>query len=267
MPSNKVWIQDNTWVEVEDYLKDEKIIILPVGSTEQHGPASAVGLDAYVAIFLAEDAAIENNLLVAPPVWYGDSAHHDAFPGTISITSETFIHLLKDILRNLIRQGFTKVLMINGNKIANLPAMQIAAKEVHEYDYPDSMIAIADPARMARGIATKLKGETIEHHAGLLEVSQLLYKRPELVNTDKLENITINHEEEFSKFGLYDLFGTPHNPEGDFIETVWNSADEKRIVPQGQFSDNSKASSEIGKQYHEYMIGVLTQYIKWLRTR
>src|SRR5688572_11531950 len=95
--NDKIWLQDNNWEDIQEYLNKEKIIVLPVGSTEQHGPAAAVGLDAYVAIFLAEDLAAKKNLLAAPPVWYGDSAHHDAFAGTVSVTSEVFIHYLKDI--------------------------------------------------------------------------------------------------------------------------------------------------------------------------
>ena len=261
---NHVWIQDNTWQEVRDYLKKKDIIVLPVGSTEQHGPAAAVGLDAYVAIYLAEDLAKEKGLLVAPPVWYGDSQHHQAFPGTISVKSVVFIEYLKDILRNLIGQGFKKIILINGNKVANLPTMQIATKEVHEYDFPESVLAIADPWKIARGIAPSLKGETIEHHGGVLEVSELLYKRPDLVKKDKLNSNTIDYEAIFSPWGLYDLFGAPHNPGKDGIDIAWNSKEEKAIVPEGQFSDNSRVSEEIGKKYHEYMLKTLGEFVDWL---
>ena len=59
MPLKSVWLQELTWEDVAVYLNDEDIILCPVGSTEQHGPAGPLGLDSYVAIALAEDAAKE----------------------------------------------------------------------------------------------------------------------------------------------------------------------------------------------------------------
>ncbi|MBI2820899.1 MAG: creatininase family protein, partial [Acidobacteria bacterium] len=66
-----VWLQELTWEDVRDYLKEKDTIMIPFGTTEQHGPAGPLGLDGYVAIGLAEDAAREAGVLVAPPLWYG----------------------------------------------------------------------------------------------------------------------------------------------------------------------------------------------------
>ena len=71
-----VWLQELTWEDVEAYLKESNIIICPVGSTEQHGPAGPLGLDSLVAIALAEDVAKATKVLCAPPLWFGDSSHN-----------------------------------------------------------------------------------------------------------------------------------------------------------------------------------------------
>ena len=261
-----IWLQDITWEEADEYAALDNAVLLPIGATEQHGPAAALGLDTYNAIHLAEDVARRNDLLIVPPLWYGDSSHHTAFPGTISLRSETMIAVLKDVFCSLIRHGFRKIIVINGHKISNLPAVTIAAKDVHEYEHPNSLIAIADPWKIARGIANELKGETVEHHAGVLEVSQLLYKREDLVRNAHLANCNLSYEEIFSSWGVYDLFGKPLDPEGNSIDLVWNSVEQRNFVPSGQFSDNSKTSKEIGEKYHRYMVDVLTKFADWLNS-
>src|SRR5262245_5017645 len=117
-----VWIQDLTWEEVASYLERDKIAIVPIGATEEHGPAGVLGVDSYVAITLAEDAAQRANVLVTPPIWFGDSEHHGGFPGTISIRPETLTLLVRDVARSLARHGFDRIILINGHKGSNLAA-------------------------------------------------------------------------------------------------------------------------------------------------
>lgn len=262
-----IYLQDNTWQEIEEYLKDESIIIIPIGATEQHGPAGALGLDTYNALHLAEDVAKINNIMLTPPIWFGDSSHHTAFPGTISIQSETQIRYLKDVMRSLLKHGFKKIVFINGHKIANLPTITIAAKDIHEYEYPNSIISIADPWKIARGIAKDLKNGVAEHHAGILEMSQLEYKRPDLVRKDNLSDVDLDFEASFSKWSSEDLFGNPINSDGNSIDIVWNSNDQKKFTSTGQFSDNRNTSSEIGQEYHNYMVDILNEFIVWLKAK
>ena len=101
-----VWLHELTWEEVASYLQGRDTIIVPFGTTEQHGPAGPLGLDGYVAIGLAEDAARKAGVLVAPPVWYGDSSHHLGFPGTISLRTETLMQIVYDVVRSLARHGY-----------------------------------------------------------------------------------------------------------------------------------------------------------------
>jgi creatinine amidohydrolase len=90
-----VWINELTWQEIEAYLGQNDIVLVPIGSTEQHGPAGPLGLDTYVAISLAEDAAKAAGVLAAPPLWYGESTHHMGFAGTITLQVETMIAVVR----------------------------------------------------------------------------------------------------------------------------------------------------------------------------
>lgn len=257
---NSIWLNELTWQDVEEYLEDEEIVIIPVGSTEQHGPAGPLGLDSYVSKVLAEDVAKKTGVLVTPPLWFGDSSHHLEFPGTISLRAETLVEVIKDMVRSLSQNGFKKILIINGHKSANLSALETACKSVHEDDLKDTMLAIADPINITKGI-TDIK-DTIEHHAGELEISHVWYKYPDIIKEEKLEETShIDLTKDLSQFATSDLLGKNE----ETINVIWNSHEEKKIAPNGSFADSTKASREKGKKYHEYLVNVLVKFIDWMR--
>jgi creatinine amidohydrolase len=258
MSRPSVWLHELTWEEVASYLRGRDTIIVPFGTTEQHGPAGPLGLDTYVAIGLAEDAAKGAGVLVAPPVWYGDSSHHLGFPGTISVKTETLMQIVYDIVRSLARHGFKRILIVNGHKWTNLAALTSAARNIREFELPGVLTAVADPMFLARGIAATIKS-TNEHHAGELEVSQVLYKFPHTIRTGKLSDAACDFGQTLGPFATADLFGGGH----DSIEQPWTSWDQKRIAPTGQFSSNSAASAEKGKAYHDYMVDRLVEFLDW----
>lgn len=255
-----VWMQELTWEDVRDYLEKDNIVIVPVGSTEEHGPAGPLGVDSYAAIALAEDSAKKAGVLVTPPIWFGDSSHHLGFPGTISLRTSTLIEVIKDVSKSLAKHGFKKILFINGHKVSNLPALFTATKELHEYELHDVFFAIIDPWKIARKIATKIKS-TNEHHSGELEISHVLYKYPNLVKKPKLTDKNVDFEKIFSHYSNNDLFG----PGEEIIDIPWGSWEQRAFAPDGTFSASKNASAEKGKEYHDYMIGVIVDFIGWLR--
>lgn len=98
---DQVWLQSLTWEEVAQKTRESKnTIILPVGSTEQHGTHLPVGTDTMVAIALAESAARKAEVLVAPPLWFGWSPHHMVLPGTITIRPEILIEVVYDVVKS-----------------------------------------------------------------------------------------------------------------------------------------------------------------------
>lgn len=253
-----VWLHELTWEEVAAYLEARDTVIVPFGTTEQHGPAGSLGLDGYVAVGLAEDAAKKAGVLSAPPVWYGDSSHHLGFPGTISLRTETLMQVVYDIVRSLARHGFKRILLLNGHKMTNLAALTSAARNIREFELPGVLTAVADPMYLARGIARSIK-DANEHHAGELEVSQVLYKFPDTIRTNKFSDAACDFNEALGPFGTADLFGGGH----DSIDQPWTSRDQKRMAPTGQFSSNKTASVDKGKKYHDYMVERLVEYLNW----
>ena len=91
-----------TWQEVEAYLARTDGIIIPVGSTEQHGPMGLIGTDALCAQSIAEAAADEAGALVSPTLALTPAPFNTAFPGTISISTDLFEALVRDITTGLI---------------------------------------------------------------------------------------------------------------------------------------------------------------------
>lgn len=104
-----------TWQEVEAYLARTDGIIIPVGSTEQHGPMGLIGTDALCAQSIAEAAADEAGALVAPTLALTPAPFNTAFPGTISISTELFEALVREITTGLIAQGFRHIYFLNGH--------------------------------------------------------------------------------------------------------------------------------------------------------
>jgi creatinine amidohydrolase len=253
-------MQELRWQQVEDYLKDERIVLVPIGSTEQHGPAGPLGVDTYVAITLAEDTAQRTGVLCAPPLWFGDSSHHMAFPGTISVRTDTLMLVVRDICRSLARHGFDRIVLINGHKGSNLAALNSAVRALHEEELPGVLFAVADPLHLARSAAPAIKG-TNEHHAGELELSHVLYRFPGLVRPELATDEGVDFHEVFGGFVGNDLFG----PAPDGVEIPGSRAEERVMAPSGSQSASTGLSEQKGKAYHDHIVARLCELVDWLR--
>ena len=104
-----------SWLEVERYLARGGGIIVPVGSTEQHGPIGLIGTDAICAEVIAIAAARAAGGLVAPTITYAPAPFNSSFPGTVSISNSTFRSLVEDVLCALFYQGFDRFYFLNGH--------------------------------------------------------------------------------------------------------------------------------------------------------
>lgn len=255
-----VWMQDLTWEEVGRHLDTDRIVFVPVGSTEQHGPAGVLGVDGYVAITLAEDAARATGALCAPPIWYGDSCHHGAFPGTLSIRAETLSMLVIDICRGLARHGFDRIILVNGHKGSNLPALVTAVRDLHDRELPNVLFAVADPLHLARSAAPGIK-EGPEHHAGQLELSQVHYRVPGSVRMDRLTDAAVDFEATFGGFVGDDLFG----PAPDGVDIIFSGDEERVFAPTGSFSSSLGVTEDKGKAYHDHTVTRLVELVEWMR--
>ena len=122
----------STWPEVEAYLEQSQGIILPIGSTEQHGPTGLIGTDAICAEAIARGVGEATGAIVGPTINVGMALHHTAFPGTISLRPSTMIQLVRDYVTCLTRAGFTKFFFINGHG-GNIATLKAAFAETYSH--------------------------------------------------------------------------------------------------------------------------------------
>jgi creatinine amidohydrolase len=107
-------IEDLNWMDVEEYLKHDDRLILVVGACEQHGYLSLLS-DVKIPLALADAASQETGVLVAPPVNFGASPYFVSYPGTLSLRLSTLLDVVEDIVRSVYRQGFRRILVLNGH--------------------------------------------------------------------------------------------------------------------------------------------------------
>lgn len=251
------WLQENTWEEVAQRREEAKgVVLIPVGSTEQHGPHLPVGADTMVAIALAEDAAQQTGVLIAPPLWIGWSPHHLVLPGTISARAEVLIELLYDVILSLNRHGFRGFVVINGHRIVNIPWMQIAAERAQRE--LGVRVMIFDPAYMSREIVDGLGFGSVGH-AEEIESSHMWYRYPHLVKMDKAADYRPAHRP---------LYHVDPRATADSLCYVPSTArDMERVAQEGRgvAGNPTRSSPEKGKVYHEHLVSRLVQVIRNLQ--
>lgn len=182
-------LQHATWQEVEAYLQHSTGIILPIGSTEQHGPNGLVGTDAICPEAIAWEIGEREGVLVGPTLSLGMAQHHLAFPGSISLRPSTLIALVRDTVVSLGRHGFTHVFFLNGHggNIATLSAAyaEIYAEQSMGYAAPLASLNLTTHNWFAgprvRELAQDLYGNAEGSHATASEVSLSWYACPQAV--------------------------------------------------------------------------------------
>ncbi|MGG5809629.1 creatininase family protein [Falsiroseomonas sp. CW058] len=149
-----VWMQELSWDEIAAHLGTDDVALVPIGATEQHGHHAPLLLDTGWASVVAEEAAKLAGCLVAPPMHYGWSHGHMAFPGTIGLKAETLTAVAVDIGECLIRHGVRRIVLVNGNRMANLAPMEIAAVKLRMST--GALVAVADCGLLAREAIARL---------------------------------------------------------------------------------------------------------------
>lgn len=252
-------LEEMQWPAVAEYLEDNGTILLPIGSTEQHGPHLPLGTDIFQPMSVAEGVADELDVLVAPPLWYGDARHHLAYPGTMALRPETMIHVLRDLYDSLAFHGFDTVVTINGHRTANIPAVENAMKQAKE-DHPDITFAVADLIEVAASTHEELRdGEPEDgNHGGEFETSFMLAEHSELVDESEFAP---SEEESLPQQTSRDLVART-----DILRTAsnWQDAQARRenFDHQGHQGDPTKATAEKGTELRTAMIENIVAFIE-----
>ena len=159
------------WQDVEEYLAQRDDVVVPVGSIEQQGPSGPLGSDVIVAEELAQDLGEERRAMVAPPIPFGVSTLHAAFPGTVALQPSTLLSVVGDVLASLHEQGFRRFLIVNGHP-GSAGALHAACAQAHA-QLSDSRCLLVSwwelPA--VESLVLELFGARQGHHATPAELS------------------------------------------------------------------------------------------------
>ena len=192
-----------TWPEVEAYLMRDDRIIVPIGSTEQHGPRAPIGTDHRIVHALARELSARTGVIVAPTLPIGMSVHHLEFPGTITLNPSTMIHLLRDVLGSLDHHGFRGVLLLNGHG-GNRGAINAALSEITR-DMRGLRVNFTCwwEAPGAHELIRDTFGAQDGHHSTPSEISLMMHYYPHTVRDIALGPHTMPERNHFSNPGNF----------------------------------------------------------------
>lgn len=243
----------STWPEVEAYLQRSQGIILPIGSTEQHGPTGLIGTDAICAAAVAAGVGEQTDALVGPTINVGMALHHTAFPGSISLRPSTLIAVIQDYVKPLARAGFTRFYFLNGHG-GNMATLKAAFSETYA-TLADLAIPQADRVRCALGnwfmgrsvysLAQQLYGDQEGSHATPSEVALTQYLYPDHIKRADL---------------------TPQvAPKG---HRIYGAADFRRFYTDGRMGSNPDlATPEHGRRFYEAAVKDMSKdYLAFLES-
>ncbi|WP_416675678.1 creatininase [Egbenema bharatensis] len=232
-----------SWVTYQQRLQEgNAIVLIPCGALEQHGPHLPLGTDALLSTSVAQAVAEQINGLVAPTFSYGyksqpKSGGGQSFPGTTSLDGSSLIHLMRDVVRELARQGVTQIGVVNGhyeNQWFLTEGIELAIREMGN-DSGLRVMRLEYWDFLTQDILDKVfpdgfPGFALEH-AAVIETSLMIHYHPNLVHLNLIPDIPP------TDFPPYDLF--PQCPE-------W-------VHPSGVLSSAKSASAEKGKLMAEHI--------------
>jgi creatinine amidohydrolase len=165
------------------------VVVLPTGATEQHGPHLATGHDTFLVAHVARAAATRAgesaDIVLAPALPFGSSAHHFPFGGTLSLATETYYRVVRDLVESILTDGARRVVVLNGHG-GNHELNQLAVRDVAIATPPESRVVLAaasywDIARSAIAADDRLPDLTLPGHAGRFETATMLALDPSRV--------------------------------------------------------------------------------------
>src|ERR1700733_639288 len=248
----KYYYQHYTWQEIPELVRHQPVVVLPVGSVEDHGLHLPLDVDNFIIGSIVEEAArrLDGEMLLLPPVPYGFETHHMDLPGTIDIRMENMLNFVLDITRSVAHHGFNRILLADGHG-SNMPILDLVARRTN----------LETDALCGAFIWPSLAKETIEQireserpggmaHACELETSLYLYLDPARVQMDKAKKEIGISPTRFIWMDL--LMSSPL-----LLMDRWT-----RFSKTGVAGDPTLATAEKGKKVFEAVVTALIDLVR-----
>lgn len=228
-----IYLQTMTGKEVQARLEKNDLIIIPIGSTEAHGPHACSGEDTFLVTRMAEAVAQKTGCTVAEPIWYGSHPyHHLGMPGTIVVPEETFAANLRAVMAGFWNAGFRKQILFNGHGqdyVIPMAMHQFGKK----YQVPMLLINVNYWFTIKEHIRDKAHGgpfETPFVHGDEVETSFSMALFPEMIH---MEDAVDTKGQSLFPPGHIDLSGSAYNLPIPFWQHVGASTIEPVATPEG----------------------------------
>jgi creatinine amidohydrolase len=240
-----------TWPEVAAAPRATAVVIVPLGSCEQHGRGMALQTDTVRAVELAKLVAerLAPRVVITPPVSFGLSEHHMAFPGTITLTPRTLQHIVYEVVHSLYRHGWRKVFILNGHG-GNNAVVDAASIELRT-DFPDLHLASSGITPLVSDVVAEEGVSELRGHSCEVETSQALYLDPTLVRPDSLVPGTARWADLDEAGRLSRMHPAIHFPQPY-----------DRLDPGGALGDATAASYEFGERQITAALDRLTSFLE-----
>ncbi len=238
----KKWKWDHlTSPELNERAGDQPVVVLSIGSVEDHGPHCPMDLDNFIVRNICEAVgeAIPDEMLLLPHFPYGFETHHMDYPGTIDIRYDHLIETVADIGLSVARHGFRRMLIANGHG-SNMPVLDLAARKINNHS--DVLCAyfiwpVLDLDSIREHRTSKYPGGIA--HAGELETSLYLHLNPDPVRMDLAK---ADYSFPKSQFIYHDLTG---------MGPVNFAPRHSMISGDGTVGDPTQATAEKGRLWFD----------------
>lgn len=241
-----VQLTEISWTDAEKLFKETDVALVPVGSTEQHGPHNPLGTDYLVAAALSRIVGEKTGVPVLPVIPVGVSDHHKQFPGTLWVPPSVFRHYVKAVALAVVSHGIQKVLIINGHGGNTSALMEVAGALRREHNVFVAVLMAFPPS--------------ISGHAGEGETSVNLYFHKELVKMEQAVDTKQRNKLGPLKIEGFNRLGPARFP--------WNTIDLTDTGVLGDAGETVKAttaSEERGRKLMEPFIDEVCEFVEALK--
>ena len=182
----KIKLEEMTWMEAEKALREARVVIIPLGAIEAHGPHLPLATDNYIVEKIAEEVAKRVNGLLLPLIPYGQVWSLSNFPGSLNVSDEHLFNFLVDICLSLHKHGVNNIAFISFH-IGNGTVIKKAARYLKDNYGINVFYFVSSGLSKVRELCESKQWHKSYFHAEEIETSIMLYIKPELVDMSKAE--------------------------------------------------------------------------------